>query len=157
MPRVSLQMPRVAGAFAPGIFAAEPFYLGTWKVTSAVAAPWWDSQQNPDPTEMKSLVGKSVTFEAKRILGPRPLLCNQIHYRVRNYPADWLFQGSFGEMHLRDKSVDPVKVAASVGFSKGTSWKTVETGCGNEIDYHFIDDTTAAIGLNNYIYILKKQ
>ena len=67
-----------------------------------------------------------------------------------------LFQGSFGEMHSRDKSVDPAKVAGTVGF-RGASWKTLETGCAVEIDYHFIDPTTAAIGLNNYIYTLKKQ
>ena len=65
--------------------------------------------------------------------------------------------GPFGEMRLRDKTVDPVKVAASVGFSQGKSWKTVETGCENELDYHFMDNATAAFGLNNYIYILKKQ
>jgi hypothetical protein len=65
-------------------------------------------------------------------------------------------QGEFGEMHLRNKAVDPAKTAALVGFSKGTSWKTLETGCGNELDYHFIDEKTAAFGLNNYIYILKK-
>jgi hypothetical protein len=147
-----------AGPFAARVFGAEPFYIGTWKVTSAVVAPWWDDPvHKPDASELKSLVGQSVTFEARRIAGPRPLICNELNYRVRNYPADWLFQGQFGEMHLRDKAVDTAKVAASVGFSKGTSWKTVETGCANELDYHFIDNTTAAIGLNNYIYILKKQ
>jgi hypothetical protein len=140
------------------VLGAEPFYMGTWKVTSAIIAPWWDDPvHKPDPSELQTLVGKTVTFEAKRIGGPRPLMCNELKYRVRNYPADFLFQGQFGEMHLRDKTIDPVKVAASVGFSKGTSWKTVETGCANELDYHFIDDATAAIGLNNYIYILKKQ
>jgi hypothetical protein len=49
-------------------------------------------------------------------------------------------------MHLRDKTVDAANVAASVGFSKGKSWKAVETGCANKLDYHFIDDTTAAMG-----------
>ena len=147
-----------SGPIAARVFGAEPFYVGTWKVASAVVAPWWDDAvHKPDGSELQSLVGKSVRFEAKRIVGPRPLMCSELKYRVRNYPADWLFQGQFGEMHLRDKAVDPAKLAASVGFSKGTSWKTVETGCANELDYHFIDDTTAAIGLNNYIYILKKQ
>jgi hypothetical protein len=67
-----------------------------------------------------------------------------------------LFQGMFGEMHERDKTIDPVKVAATAGF-QGTNWKTLETGCGNELDFHFIDDHTAAFGLNNYIYTLRKQ
>jgi hypothetical protein len=67
-----------------------------------------------------------------------------------------LFQGAFGEMHARDKSVDPAKVAATLGF-RGSLWKTLETGCGNELDYHFLDAGTSAFGLNNYVYILKKQ
>ena len=67
-----------------------------------------------------------------------------------------LFQGMFGEMHSRDKSVDPAQAAASVGF-KGARWKTLETGCGNELELHFIDERTAAFAINNYIFTLKKQ
>jgi hypothetical protein len=52
--------------------------------------------------------------------------------------------------------VSPEKLAAAIGF-RGSRWKTLETGCGVEIDYHFLDESTAAIGLNNYIYILTKQ
>jgi hypothetical protein len=59
-------------------------------------------------------------------------------------------------MHLRDKSVDPAKVATSLGF-KGISWKTLETGCEAGIDFHFLDQTTAAIGLDNFVYTLKKN
>jgi len=55
----------------------------------------------------------------------------------------------------------PAKLAAQLGFrgstSKTQTWKTLETGCGNELDYHFLDPSTAAFGLNNYVYILKKQ
>jgi len=59
-------------------------------------------------------------------------------------------------MHERYKSADPVKIAAKLGFH-GSSWKTLETGCANELDFHFIDATTAAFGLNDYVYILKKE
>jgi hypothetical protein len=57
-------------------------------------------------------------------------------------------------MNRRDRSVDPVKIAASVGF-RGSKWKTLETGC--DFDFHFIDERTAAFALDNYIYRLKKQ
>jgi hypothetical protein len=67
-----------------------------------------------------------------------------------------LFQGSFDEMRRRDKSADPVKLAAKLGFHGPTS-KVLETGCGNELDLHFVDPATAEFGLNNYVYILKKQ
>jgi hypothetical protein len=41
------------------------------------------------------------------------------------------------------------------GFANPGSLKTLETGC--EIDFHFVDEATAEIGLNDYVYTLKKQ
>ena len=136
--------------------AADPFYLGTWKVDSAVLAPWADAAHKDDAAEMKTLVGKTVVFKPAEIAGPRQVACKGPHYKVKDYPADMLFQGAFGEMHSRDKSVDPAKVAAKLGF-KGSSWKTLETGCATELDFHFIDPGTTTFGLNNYVYTLKKQ
>lgn len=137
--------------------AADAFYLGTWTIESAVVAPWWyDPAHKPDPTEMKAFDHKNLVITRTAITGPRELVCKAPKYKVEDYPADFLFQGSFGEMHERDKSVDPAQVAAKLGF-KGKSWKTLVTGCGNELEIHFLDPSTAAIGLNNYIYFLKKQ
>jgi hypothetical protein len=138
--------------------AADTFYMGTWKIMSAVVAPWWnEANRKPGAAEMKSLVGKIITIEPKAIRGPRELGCTDPRYHVKNYPADMLFQGAFGEMHRRDESVDPVKVAAALGFRGSSTWKTLETGCAVEIDYHFIDPVTATFGLNDYVYTLKKQ
>ena len=137
------------------LLAADPFYIGTWKIVSAVPAPWANAELTPDQAEMKELAGKTVTIAAAEILGPRQAACKGPKYKVVNSPAEGLFQGMFDEMHRRDKSVDPVKMAAKVGF-QGKSWKTLETGCGNEIDYHFIDPNTAAFGLNNVVYTMKK-
>lgn len=146
-----------AAAMTRATFAADPFYFGTWKISSAVVAPWWDDPKTkPDDAEMKTLIGKTIVIQPARTSGPRLFNCDAPRYRVRNFPADWLFQGSFGEMRDKNHSVDPEKVAASLGF-KGRSWKTLETGCANEIDYHFLDDMNAAIGLNNYVFFLKKQ
>jgi hypothetical protein len=151
--KVLLIMALLAGALA----AAEPFYFGTWKITSAAPAPWWDDQGHQgDLAEMKSLVGKTIVIQPKAIIGPRQVACKGPNYQVKDYTADMLFQGAFGEMQRRDKSADPGKIAAKLGF-RGSSWKTVETGCGNELDYHFLDPVTAAFGLNNYVYTLKKQ
>jgi hypothetical protein len=136
--------------------AADPFYLGTWKIDSAVLAPWADSQHKDDAAEMKSLVGKTLIIKPTEIVGPRQVACKGPHYKTKDYPADMLFQGAFDEMRRRDKSVDPSKLAAKLGF-KGSSWKTLETGCATELDFHFIDPATTTFGLNNYVYILKKQ
>ena len=145
-----------AALFAGAAAAADPFYLGAWKIDSVVVAPWQERSYPDDQAEMKSLVGKTVTIQPNAILGPRPVACKGPKYAVKDYPADMLFQGEFGEMHRRNASADPAKIAAKLGF-RGSSWKTLETGCDNELDYHFLDPATAAFGLNNYIYFLKKQ
>jgi hypothetical protein len=155
--KVFLIMTVLGAALVPWAFAAEPFYLGTWKIVSATVAPWQDGRPyQSDLAEMKSLLDKTVVIQTAAIVGPRPVACKGPNYKVKDYPADMLFQGAFGEMHLRDKSADPAKIAAKLGF-RGSSWKTLETGCGNELDYHFLDPATAAFGLNNYVYTLKKQ
>ena len=137
-------------------FAADPFYLGTWKIDSAVLAPWADAQHKDDAAEMKTLVGKTVIFKPAEIIGPRQVACKSPQYHLKDYPADMLFQGAFGEMQSKDKSVDPATLAAKLGF-KGKSWKTLETGCETELDFHYIDPSTTTFGLNNYVYKLKKQ
>jgi hypothetical protein len=141
-------------AIAVAAIAADASYLGTWKVSGATVAPWADSQQKSDGAEQVRLIGKAVIFKTREIAGPAPFACKAAHYRERNYAADMIFQGAFGEMKSKDKSVDPNKIAASLGFA-GIGIKTVETGC--EIEFHFVDATTAEIGLNNSVYTLKKQ
>lgn len=155
--RVITVMAILAGGNVPSARAADPFYIGNWKITSATVAPWQDGRPYTDDlAEMKSLVGATVVIQMKAIGGPHAVACKNPNYRVKDYPPDMLFQGAFGEMHRRDKSADPAKIAAQLGF-RGSSWKTLETGCGNELDYHFLDPGTAAFGLNNYVYTLKKQ
>jgi hypothetical protein len=141
-------------AFGLSVRGEQPFYLGAWKLAAAVPAPWATSPpQQSDAAEAKALTGKTVRLTPAAIAGPKVFACKRPHYKIGAFTADMLFQGAFGEMHDADKSKDPLKLAAALGFT-GTSFKTLETGC--EIDWHFINDATAAIGLDNYIYTLKK-
>lgn len=105
---------------------------------------------------VRALTGKTVVLTPQAIAGPRQVACSGPRYQIKDYPAGMLFQGALEEMHARDKSADPSRLAASLGF-KGSTWKTLETGCANELDFHFIDASTAALGLNNHVYILNKQ
>jgi hypothetical protein len=134
--------------------AADPFYLGAWKLESAVVAPWADPKSPPDANEQKKLLGKVVSIKAKEIGGPQPFACKGPHYKLVDYTPDLLFQGAFAEMQSKDKSADPMKLAASVGLA-GAATKTLETGC--EFDWHFASQTEAKLGLNDYVYTLKKQ
>jgi len=109
---------------------------------------------------MRSLVGKIIVIKPNEITGPRALACKGPKYSVKDFPASMLFQGAFEEMQTRDKSVDPAKMAERLGFRGSTNqplWKTLETGCANELDFHFVDAGTAKFGLNNVVYTLKKE
>ena len=134
--------------------AADPFYVGSWTLTSAVLAPWADPHRKPDDVERARLMGKTVVLKTKEISGPRPFACAKPQYKVTDYGPDMLFQGAFDEMQRADKKVDPKALAASLGFAEARI-RTLETGC--EIDVHFVDDATAEIGLNDYVYTLKKR
>jgi hypothetical protein len=136
--------------------AADPFYLGTWKIDSAVVGPWWNSPGKPDPSESKTLVGKTLTITPTAILGPGILGCKGPKYKVVTIPPEGLFQGAFEEMKRADKSVDVAKLAATLGFTGKTS-KSLQTGCANELDFHFVDANTAEFALNEFVYTLKKQ
>jgi len=99
-------------------------------------------------------MGRIVAFRTKEITGPRPFACAKPQYKVADYGVDMIFQGAFDEMQRSNKKADPKALAVSLGFN-GAKIKTLETGC--EIDFHFVDDTTAEVGLNDYVYTLKKQ
>lgn len=134
--------------------AADTFYIGSWTFTAAVVAPWADPQRKPDATERARLMGKAVVFKAGGISGPRPFACAKPQYRLTDYGPDMIFQGAFDEMHRADSKTDPKVLASSLGFTS-VPIRTLETGC--EIDVHFLDDATAEVGLNNYVYTLKKR
>jgi len=144
----------IAVGTGPAAKAVDASYIGTWKLTGAVVAPWADPKQKPDSAEMTRLLNKTVVFQPRQIAGPPPFACKAPHYRESDVTAAMLFQGAFEEMQSKNKSIDPNKLASSLGFT-GKTIRTLETGC--EIDFHFVDASTAEIGLNDYVYTLKKQ
>ena len=114
----------IGAAIAVAAIAADATYLGTWKVSGATAAPWADPKQKPDVGEQTRLIGKAVVFKTREIAGPAPLACKAAHYKEKNYTADMIFQGAFEEMKSKDKSVDPNRIAASLGFILRCSRRT---------------------------------
>ncbi len=145
----------IAAAPFAAALAADASYLGPWKLSEAVVAPWADpAQRKPDKAEPARLLGKTLVFKTGEIAGPQPFACKKARYALKDYAANMIFQGAFEEMQTKDKSADPQKIAATLGFP-AAGIKTLETGC--ELDFHFVDGTTAKAGLNDYVYTLKKQ
>jgi hypothetical protein len=61
--------------------AADSFYIGNWKLTGAIVAPWADLKQKPDSAEQSRLIGKTIVFKAREITGPPPFACKTPHYK----------------------------------------------------------------------------
>lgn len=85
---------------------------------------------------------RRVQFQQFKGMGPM---------KFTGQDPDIIFQGAFDEMHRADGKTDPKVLASSLGFTSVPTM-TRETGC--EIDVHFLDHTTAEVGLNNYVYTL---
>jgi|SRR5580700_918208 hypothetical protein len=135
------------GIAYPGQARAQEAFSGSWTVAKADTAPWASSAPKPD-AELRAILGKTVTFLKTHIDGPPPLRCAKLKYEIRDYTPDMLFQGAL------DK--DPEQQAKALGF-KASPIKTLETGCGNELDFHLVDADTALFGLNDRIYTLARK
>jgi len=142
------------GGTVPAV-AEDSSFLGNWTIDKAVVAPWVDTAAKPDGTEMKSLLGKTITFKKEGVVGPGVLACSGPSYELTEGGADMLFQGALTQKPDGSEQ-DPRPAAAALGFH-GSTIKTLQTGCENEIDYHFVDNDTAEFGLNDYVYTLKRQ
>jgi len=142
------------GGVTPATAAGDSF-LGNWTISKAVVAPWADPGAKPSAAEMKALMGKTVSFKNGQIVGPGILACSGPTYDLNDGGPDMLFQGALTQKS-DGSTQDPAKPAADLGFH-GSTIKTLQTGCENEIDYHFVDDATLEFGLNDYVYTMTKQ
>jgi hypothetical protein len=132
---------------AGGASADALDYQGIWTITTSEPAPWAGPKEKPDASDLKALIGHTVTFWTDRIDAPAPLGCKKPHYAIKQYGADMLFQGGL---------TDPGKQAAALGFVDKTI-PTVETGCDGAIDFHFVNAGTALFGLNNRVYRMERK
>jgi len=164
MSQIMMSFIRAAGVAAilcaaslSGADAADAFYLGQWKITGAVAAPWIKSDAELSPDEMKELVGKTITLKPGAVEGPGQFPCKGAVYEVMEGGPDMLFQGMLGQMHDENAAADPQKLAEQAGFT-GTHFRTVVTGCEYAVDFSFGEDPNQAMfALNNALYTLKRD
>ena len=132
---------------------AQDQYAGAWKIESSQPAPWPHEASWEVPAEIKHLVGATVVLGADRIDGPKPLACQGPRYKVEQYSADMLFQGTLAEKG--DPKTTPEKAATALGFNKRPI-TSLTTGCASEIEFHVIDADHMLFGLNNRVYRMQR-
>ena len=57
-------------------------------------APWANARDKPVASDLKALIGHTVSFKPDRIDAPAPLACRKPHYEIKPYAPDMLFQGA---------------------------------------------------------------
>ena len=132
--------------------AADPAYIGTWQFTGAVPAPWTGAHRAPANAAHAHFLGKAIVFSAKAVAGPAPFACRAPRYALTDVTAGQLFGGAVGKMRVHDKTPD--RIAAGLGFTRAPV-RTLDTGCA--FAFYFVDGSTAQVGLDGFVYTLKKQ
>jgi hypothetical protein len=133
---------------------ADPDYIGSWKFTAVVRAPWTAPDRKSDAAERARLLGKTIVFKPTAIDGPSPFVCTGAHYKLTNDTASLLFRGEVEKLRHQGQTVDPARIASALGFNDDTV-RTLETGCA--FDFHFVNASTARVGVDDLVYTLKKQ
>jgi hypothetical protein len=140
-------------ALAQGVFS------GTWIITGAVHAPWEDPKSPMADSDEKRMIGKAVSFEARRVAGPEPIGCNGPKYKVTDAPFDMLFEGGLatppGTPTAQPDAAAAERSARQLGF-RGKAAKTLDAGC-TELQFHLVDDDTALFGLNDRVFTMKRK
>ena len=121
-------------------------FLGAWLISGSQPAPWAAPGQQPPQSDIDRLVGKRVVFASDRIDAPPPLACVGPRYEIKTSPPDGLFQGNL---------TDPAKQAVALGY-RIPQIMTLETGCPDIIDFHFVDSDTAMFALDNRLYRIER-
>lgn len=123
---------------------------GSWTVEESIVAPWVDVKAAKP--EINAQIAKAkLIFTSNGVQGPQPLGCEKAKFTVSTVVPESLFQGGLK---------NPAKEAAALGFkdSKITSVNAtcLRTDADVEMDYALVNSDTAAFGLDNVVYKMKR-
>ncbi len=125
----------------------NPFF-GTWEVTHARIAPWWNGEgeepaADPDFTRF--------SLQAAASSGPPLLTCDSPHYSTDLVTPSGLFEGNLPS---------PATDAAALGF-KSPDITLLSFSCKSgtadvAADFAMLDDGQIVLGLSNVIYTFQR-
>lgn len=135
---------------AEGVDAITPRnpFFGTWELTAARVAPWWDKQGEepaPDPAFTK------FTLAADKSSGPPIVTCSKPAYSTNIVPPRSLFEGNLP---------DPAKDAAAFGITTldvtTLTYSCEDNAASVSLDFPMVDDETILLGLDNVVYTFRR-
>jgi hypothetical protein len=133
----------LGGATRAGAGAAPDDWLGGWRITRGVPAPWIAGDPQRPAT---ALVGQRLVFGLDAVNGPGVLGCSDARYGATRMPPEGLFQGGLPA---------PAGAAAqALGFA-GFPVDGFSLACsGGLFEFHAADADTLLFALDNVIWTL---
>lgn len=130
-------------AGADAVTPRNPFF-GTWEVTAARIAPWWDRQgEEPaaDPAFTKFTLGAASSS------GPPILTCSKPSYSTNIVPPRSLFEGNLP---------DPANDVRAFGITSPDitmlTFSCEDNAKNVSLDFPMTDDGSILLGLDNVVY-----
>jgi hypothetical protein len=125
----------------------NPFF-GTWELTAARVAPWWDNQGQepaPDPGFTKFKLAADASS------GPPIVSCSKPVYSTNIVPPRTLFAGN-----LPDPSRDAVALGLTTLDIMVLTFTCEENNASVSLDFPMVDDETILLGLDNVVYTFRR-
>jgi hypothetical protein len=123
--------------------AAQGRFAGAWRVSAWRPAPWLADSARKVVRPDADVLGRRLTFGARRVTGPEILSCAAPKYEIKPVPPEGLFQGNLPR---------PAEQARALGLT--SSITTLMPGC--EFEFHFRDGRTGYFALDNVIYTIAR-
>jgi hypothetical protein len=122
--------------------AAQGRFAGAYRVSAWRPAPWLADSARKTVEPKADVLGKRLTFAARRVAGPAILSCDAPKYEILALPYEGLFEGNLPR---------PAEQARTLGFATAPV-TTLRSGC--DFDFHFRDARTGMFALDNVLYTI---
>lgn len=128
-------------------------FMGKWKVSEGVTAPWWDKKGDTPDAYLKN---ETIEFTPTSTMGPGITQCAEAIYDVKTTPVEALFEGGL----QKEPTDDPWKAAEALGFT-AKMVPVLNQGCKSstgdlELQFAQKNEDTLMLGLDNVLYTLTR-
>lgn len=135
---------------AAGVDVATPRnpFFGTWELTAARVAPWWD-KTGEEPAADPAL--SKFTLAADKSTGAPIVTCSKPSYSTNMVTPATLFQGN-----LPDPNADAAALGITSPDITMLSYSCEDDAKDVALDFPMVNDEKILLGLDNVIYTFRR-
>jgi hypothetical protein len=140
------ESPSAGGTDAAANSATAESFMGTWKVSGHIVAPWFTGPgYAPEPGQ--DILDTPLVLTPASAAGPTTLACDPATFEVKTFPVEGLFEGNVPDASL---------ARSALGVEQDQTPSLVQTCTTDRADrtytYHLIGKDVLLLGLDNIVY-----